>query len=169
MTTPSLFSSRHSTAPGWGQDGAHRYPVILEIPCCRAQSCPPQWLMAWVGCSWLSQPSHTGTGLPAAPTAPSCFRAGVPCSQKPRAAVRATCHPRDPALPGLWPQIIHSAPLRLHISPSRENNKKAQKEALKKAFSVAARGALCEQIHQTCKQQVVHPMFVFHLQQGECA
>lgn len=37
---------------------------------------------------------------------------------------------------------------------------------MKKAFSVAARRALCEQLHQTCKQQVVHPMFVFHLQKS---
>lgn len=137
--------------------------MILEIPLCRAQSCTPQWLMAWAGCPWLSQPFHTGTGLPAAPTAPSCSRAGVPCSQKPHAAVRATCPPRP------MPPSHSLSPTQIALSPSRENNKKAQKEAMKKAFPVAARRALCEHIHQTCKQQVVHPMFVFHLQQGECA
>lgn len=40
---------------------------------------------------------------------------------------------------------------------------------MKKAFSLAARRAQCEQIHQTCKQQVAHPVFVFHLEQGGCA
>lgn len=62
-----------------------------------------------------------------------------------------------------------SALRRLHIYPFCENNKKPQKEAMKKAFSVAARRPLREQTHQACKQQVVHPVFVFHLQQGERA
>lgn len=141
--------------------------MILETPCCGAQSCTPQWLLAWAGCSWLSQPLHTGTGLPAAHTAPPCLRAALHCSQKPCAAERAISHLPSwrPSPSSECPPVIHSALLRSHTFPFCENNNKPHKEAMKKAFSVAARRALCEQTHQTCKQQVVHPVFVFHLQQ----
>lgn len=104
--------------------------MTLEIAHCRAQSCTHSG--SWHGQGALAVPALPHRHRAACSTHSSFLLWG--CSQEPRAALRAICHPRDPALPALCPPVILSALLRLHISPFCENNKKPQKEAMKKPF-----------------------------------
>lgn len=174
IATPCLFALRHSVSLGWGQNDARWHPATLEMHCCRA--CAQHSVTMQEGAaphrapgagkalhpaSWLLQ---AGAGLPTAPASElDCVCLRHPMLPQETSASPETQHfqthvPKSLAQPYLDCTFV--------IFTGRTRNLK--KQAMKKAFCLAAR-ALCEHIHQTCKQQVAHPMFVFHLKQGECA